>query len=205
MVRALMGMRAARSVLLTVLLAAGGQVADGQEGESDAANDLLKALEAMSQEMERFDEGAQPKKAPIVMIESSGVYPPGRYIGRCEYRREPENPQTGDRYEKRFIESTFFRLEDDGRWNGVASSSPRDAEDEYHCAANERYAAHAHNLGGTWKGNIRGPGRYRLRVTGYISRYVVEECVTVGGGPCPQMVSREDVDYEIPFEIEAPR
>lgn len=164
---------------------------------------LLDALNAMGQEMEKQNNGVTEPPSEIVMIDSPGSYPPGRYIGRCEQKRAPKNPQIGDQYEVRWIESGFFRLEEDGNWNGVGSSAPLSANFEYRCQASEDYRSHSHQLGGSWKGNIRGPGNFKLLVSGYVEHYLVKKCITVGGGPCPNRVSREEIHYEIPFEIVA--
>lgn len=172
-----------------------------QEKAEEPTRDLMRALEAMSLELEKHQSGQTGPPPEIVMIEAPGKYPPGRYIGRCEAKRKPENPRIGDRYEVRFIESGFFRREEDGNWNGVGSSSPDIGVDEHVCTATEEDREHARYLGGPGKDNIRGPGQYRLRVSGYVEWYEVRKCPTMGGGACPERVSREEIDYEIPFEI----
>lgn len=184
-----------------LLLLAFGSGVEAQEKDGKASQDLMKAFEAMSQELEKLQSGQSDPLPEIVMIEAPGAFPPGRYIGRCEAKRKPESPEIGDRYEVRLIKSGFFRQQADGGWTGVGSSNPDMGVKEHVCAANETDREHAHFLGGSWKGNIRGPGQYKLRVTGYIEWYEVRKCPTVGGGPCPDRVSREEVDYEIPFEI----
>lgn len=188
-------------LFLGLLLSIGWGVIEAQEAEEKSMEDLMKAFEAMSQEMEKFQSGQSKSLSEIVMIDAPGEYPPGRYIGRCEAKQKPENPEIGDRYEVRFIKSGFFRRGANGDWNGVAGSSPDGGVAEHVCAATGADKEHAHFLGGPGKGNIRGPGQYKLRVTGYIEWYEVGKCVTVGGGPCPERVSREEIDYEIPFEI----
>jgi hypothetical protein len=172
-----------------------------QEDGDKAAQDLMKAFEAMSLELEKFQSGNTDPLPEIVMIDAPGEYPPGRYIGRCEAKRKPESLAIGDRYEVRYVQSAFFRKEQDGGWNGVGASSPKSGVSEHVCAATEDNRNGAHFLGGSAQGEIRGPGQYELRVTGYVERYEVRKCVTVGGGLCPQRISREEIDYEIPFEI----
>jgi hypothetical protein len=188
-------------LVLGLFLALGAAGAQAQNAEKKSTSDLMKAFEAMSQEMERLQSGQTDPLPDIVMIEAPGEYPPGRYIGRCEAKRKPDNPTIGDRFEVRYIESSFFRREENGNWNGVGSSSPDIGVKQHSCTASEADVEHAHFLGGPGSGNLRGPGQYKLRVSGYGEWYEVRRCPTVGGGPCPERVSREEIDYEIPFEI----
>lgn len=177
--------------------------ATGMASQQDkSANDLLKALEALGREMEQINAGEVKEQPPIVMISESGTYPPGPYIGRCEARRAPEEKHIGDRYEVRYVSSGFFRLQEDGTWNGIGSSQPRGGVSWEECSPDDPEINFIH-LGGPGKHNIRGPGQYKLVVNGYVEQYYVKKCITVGGGPCPNQVSREEIHYEIPFEIVA--
>lgn len=182
--------------LLTLVISLNGQAQEGEE----AGQDLLKALEAMSLEMEKMQSGKTDPPPEMVMIDAPGEYPYGRYTGRCESKLKPANPAIGDRYEVRHIASDFFRQREDGSWYGVGGNSPDPGAPEYVCAAKGDKVT-GHFLGAKYKGNIRGPGRYELRVKGYVEWYEVKECITVGGGACPERVSREEIDYEIPFTV----
>jgi len=89
-----------------------------------AASDLMKALEALGQEMEQAHAGAVKEEPPRVMVTATGSYPPGYFMGPCEALREPKEKHIGDRYEVRYISSSIFRQRDSGEWYAVYGSSP---------------------------------------------------------------------------------
>ncbi len=196
-------LRLAACALVALSHAAAAPAAVAQEDTTTAAKaaELLRSLEALGRELERVEAGDRDPLPEIVMINEPGSYPPGRYIGRCEVIRAPAELRIGDRYEVRYMSSSFRRLEQDGSWNGVGSSSPPFGVAEYTCQADERDKDRAHLLGEAWESSIRGPGQYKLVTTGYIEHYVVKRCLTVGGGPCPERVDRREVSEEILFEI----
>jgi hypothetical protein len=186
------------AVAMCYAAAAPAAMAQQDTTKTDKGSELLRSLEALAREVERMESGATEPLPEIVMINGPGSYPPGRYIGRCEAKRRPENPQIGDSYEVRYVSSSFFRQEEDESWNGVGVSSPPYGAAEYVCAADERDKDRAFFLGEDWEGSIRGPGKYKLVITGYIEHYVVKSC---SGEPCPLHVDRQEIEQEIPFEI----
>lgn len=189
-------------LLLFALLLFGcqGQNEDGVY----TVGDLYEGLEMLQESVERLEENIDTsgsydmQMGETFLITEGGEYPPGMYAGQCSVKSKPKELVVGMEYEVIYISSQFMRWDEEvNKWIAVGQTTPPRNLDEFHSPP-EPPKAGIH-LGGMTE--IRGPGKYELRTTGYIQQYVVEEAQTVGRGPVPRKISSQDVEEVITFTV----
>lgn len=185
------------TVALAVAAAACGAQTD-PEG-SAVGREILDELRRMAEEMET---GARPvMDRPPVRPEDGETYPPARFIGPCSIWQAPEEIRPGDRWTVKNIVTDFFRVEEDGSWNGVGvlpGLTPRRPGERRECQPDEDYIV----LGAITE-TVHGPGDYVSLTRGYEERLEARSCPSPSGPTCysEETLDRREVADTVRFTV----
>jgi hypothetical protein len=189
-----------RNLSLGLLLLGAGCLPFPVWADSGAPS-LLERLEGIGRALEGLEAGLAepaPQASAVIQPQSGGAYPAGWFTGVCRELGRPEQPVIGQAYQ---VISTYtaFDLWDDGRWDfDVRVQHPyRGPGYEYECSPDKDRVL----LPARYVPRNRGDLRYRMVVTGTIRDFEVRRCQTVGGGPCPVEIGREEIREESEFTV----
>jgi hypothetical protein len=189
-----------RHLSLWLLLAVAGWLPFSTWADAGAPS-LLERLEGLGRALEGLETGLAepaPQASAPIRPQSGGAYPAGWFTGPCRELGRPEQPVIGQAYQ---VISTYtaFEIWEDGRWDfDVRVQHPyRGPGYAYECSPDKDRVL----LPARYVPRNRGDLRYRMIVTGTIRDFEVRRCQTVGGGPCPVEVGREEIRDEFEFTV----